>query len=143
MLPRRLEYLFIADFKDGTRYRQNQNDCSVVHPLTRSAFYDVAQRLADVRVFTLTNGVREHQVFLEDGHFKTDGRVIVHHYGELTNYRLVYFRRMQVLMESGCAERPIVKAYFIGWQANDLAGKNYKMCIEIQPGSIPVEVRGL
>ncbi len=130
MHPTCFIYHFIARFFDGSIYQQNWSDSSVVHPLTRSAFWDVAQRLTQVRSFTLTNGIREHTVFLNDGHFKTDGREIVSPHGQLTNYRLIYFRRVQQSIESGNLTARVA-FYFIGWQANDVNGKKYQMMLEI------------
>ena len=129
----RLSYLFEARFKDGTTYFQPPTDVSVEHPLTRSAFYDVVQRLSEVDVFTLRGCGRVHSVHLIDGHFVTDDQILHSPHGQLTNYRLIYFRRMQVVSVGGQHKRPEVIAYFIGWQANDERGKNYQMMLEI-PG---------
>lgn len=132
MLPRKLDYLFVAEFKDGSRYFQDRYDRSIEHPLSKSAFYDVSQHLADVSTFTLTDGNRKHTVFLSDGHFQTDGTIITSPYGELTNYRLIYFRRVQQVTSRDGVSSDIV-GYFIGWQANDASGKNYQMMLEIPP----------
>jgi hypothetical protein len=137
MLPPILDYLFIARFKDGTAIHQTRYDVSTLEPLTRSAFYDVLQRLPEVESFTLTKGPREHTVYLKDGHFNSDGRILLNPHGELTNFRLVYFRRVQQDTTGAHRERPEVKLYFMGWQANDASGKNYQMMLEIDP------VRGL
>jgi hypothetical protein len=147
MLPAKLDYLFVADFKDGSRYFQTPADASVVHPLTKSAFWDVLQRLDEVKQFTLTDRHRqhEHSVFLDDGHFTTDGRIIAPDpgVGPLHNFRLIYFRRCQQRTEGGFHCRPEIVAYFIGWQANDPAGKNFKMMLQIKPlgSSEPITIQ--
>lgn len=141
MLPQKLDFLFVADFFDGSRYFQNPNDASVRHPLTRSAFYDVAQRLDQVKVFTLIDRHRQHEhaVFLEDGHFKSDGHLFLPDpkVGEMFNFRLIYFRRCQVPQVMGARgvdfEPHKVVGYFIGWQANDAAGRNHKLVLRIPP----------
>ena len=133
MLSPKLDYLFTARFRDGTVIHQTPQDVSALEPLTRSAFYDVAQRLADVVSFTLTDGKHEHTVFLADGHFKTDGRIIPCPRSDLINFRLIYFRQMQQAITGTFKHRPEVKLYVIGWQANDATGKNYQMHLEIEP----------
>lgn len=133
MLPAKLTYLFVADFKDGSRYFQNESDTSMSHPLTKSGFWDVLQRLDQVTKFTLTDSVHEHSVFLDDGHFKTDGEILVSPHKELTNYRLIYYRRCQQIVSNGLLERPKIVAYFLGWQANDFQGKNFQMLLRVPP----------
>ena len=140
MTPSRLDYLFVSDFKDGSRYFQTPADASVVHPLTRSAFFDVCQRLEDVKQFTLVDrhNQHEHTVFLEDGHFKTDGRIIPCPRSDLINFRLIYVRRCQIPQGMNVYEVDHeynrVVAYFIGWQANQIrTGQNFQMLLEIPP----------
>ena len=134
MLPPKLDYLFVADFADGSRYFQHPNDASITHPLTRSAFYDVLER-DGLKQFTLVDRHCQHQhtVFLDDGHFKTDGKILPCPRNDLTNFRLIYFRRVQHNQENGFHVRPDVVGYFMGWQANDATGKNYQMVLEIKP----------
>ena len=146
MLPPKFDYLFVADFKDGSRYFQTQADASVVHPLTKSAFWDVLQRIEEVKKFTLIDrhNQHEHTVFLDDGHFKTDGKILVCPRNGLTNFRLIYFRRAQQSHEQEIRSfhpKPYYVGYFIGWQANLFSDMqlpenkrtNYKMILEIPP----------
>jgi hypothetical protein len=134
-LPAPLDYLFTAELADGTRLHQDRHDRSREHPLTRSAFYDVLQRVAEVRRFALRSrdGRHLHLVDLTDGHFETDGQVICSPYGELTNYRVIYFRRCQQIMEGCTLIPPRIVGYFLGWQANDGLGRNQQMTLEIPP----------
>lgn len=145
MLPHELEYLFTARFRDGTLIHQTPADCSATEPLTRSAFYDVAQRIAEVESFTLNNGRSRHTVFLADGHFETwhHGRqkVLTNPHGELTNFRLIYFRRVHAGVTAGGKALPgMIVLYVIGWQANDEHGKNFQMHLEIKPDGLGAPV---
>ena len=49
------------------------------------------------------------------------------------NIRLIYFRRMQqTIVFSGPKKiNPTLKAYFLGYQWNDEAGKNHKVLLQI------------
>ena len=133
MLPAKLDYLFTAQLSDGSVIVQDRHDRSVTEPLTQSTFYDVRQRIAHVRRFFITSlDTRHlHLVDLTDGHFETDGTILTSPYGELTNYRVVYFRRCQQILEGGTLLPPRITSYFIGWQANDSTGKNFQMSLEV------------
>lgn len=135
MLPSRFDYLFIARFRNGDECRQTQADASLAHPLTRSAFWDVLQRHADVETFTLVDrhAQHEHTVFLADGHFKTDGEIIPCPRPDLRDFRVLYFRRCQQVWEGGILSYPRIVAYFIGWQANDADGNGFEMSLQIPP----------
>lgn len=127
-----LKYLFEARFVDGHVIYQPSTDASIIHPLSRSSFWDVQNYgKSDLVTFTLRGFGREHTVDLRDGHFTTDGMIISSPYGKLTNYRVIYFRRVQVVSEGGMHKRPEIVAYFLGWQANDYRGQNKQMVLEI------------
>src|ERR1044071_2818634 len=92
-----LSYLFTAVFRDGSCVAQTPEDVSAIDP-TRSAFYDVAQRLDDVLLFAVKNASHLYEVELGTGNSTIDG--IEFHAGDPsvqlptdTKYRLVYFRR--------------------------------------------------
>lgn len=141
MLPARLDYLFTARFKDGSVIHQTRHDVSQVEPLTRSAFWDVLQRLPELASFTLASATQAHTVFLADGRFNSDGRIITSPHGELTNFRLIYFRRVQQSVSGDFKHRPEVMFYFLGWQANDARGKNFQMIIRLSPpGTGPSQI---
>jgi len=135
MLPAPFDYYFTAELRNGSRIHQDRFDRSKTEPLTRTAFWDVQQRISEVRRFNLISRDKRHLHFVDllDGHFETDGQVIVSPYGELTNYRPIYFRRCQQVWEGGVLSYPRIAAYFIGWQANDETGKNFQMSLEIPP----------
>lgn len=145
----RLKYLFEAHLKDGSIIRQTPEDISTAEPLTRSAFYDVVQRLDQVRVFGLYSDEHTYTVSLEDGHFEIDGvpfsaqpvtSPIINAGGK---FKLVYFRDHQqdlVVTASVGADGKIVEStspgphwhqYRIGWEYTDPNGSVYVQTIVI------------
>lgn len=76
----KLNYLFEADFADGTTYHQGADDESINHPPDAegngpSAFRDVQDRMDEVKRFHLVHtetGTR-YTVDLTDGHFEVNG----------------------------------------------------------------------
>lgn len=133
MLPAKLDYLFTARFKDGSVYRQTLADRSVENPLTRSAYYDVEQRIGEVEEFTLRDRTHEHSVNLVNGHFKTDGQEVVAALDGLRDFELKYWRRVQQVLEGNFHQKTEIVGYFIGWVAKDEKGKSWKMIMEIKP----------
>jgi hypothetical protein len=108
---------------DGTVIQQTPEDVSKVDP-TKSAYYDVCQRLSDVVVFGFFNDDHSYLVDLRDGHFEVDGTVInVHTEEDLElmpdqKFELVYFRRHVHVTAVG-GEIPVelshTVAYHLGW----------------------------
>ncbi len=149
MLPARLTYLFTARFTDGTVYNQTPLDTSRDQPLTRSAFWDVQEAIRlgkKLKSFSVTNGTHTVEVFYDTGRFRIDGEdVFQPAWRNLTNFRVVYFRRVQqkiTMTGKGRGrqkrmvskqERPEVVAHVIGWQANDWKGNNYEEVFTIDP----------
>ncbi|HEY1037171.1 MAG TPA: hypothetical protein VGE62_01155 [Candidatus Paceibacterota bacterium] len=139
-----LKYLFSVVFKDGTEYHQNQDDKSAIDPEKRSAFFDVAQRLEDVKSFTLNGEGRSYCVNLEDGGFSVNGNTIYLHEEQiLAPARLIYWRKhtkqFQQFIDAETGEgmsKPeeigSTLVYQIGWQSTDKDGKNYQHTINIQ-----------
>lgn len=144
-----LRYVFEAHLKDGTIIRQTEQDQSTAEPLTRSAFYDVAQRLDEVRMFGFFNHDHTYIVSLEDGHFEIDG---VPFYAQPTikpcmneggKFKLVYFRDHQqdiVIAAVVGADGEITEThtpgpdrhqYRMGWEYTDPNGKVYEQTIVI------------
>lgn len=143
-----LKYLFEAQMKDGSIIQQTHDDISAVDPL-RSAYYDVAQRLDDVKLFGLYNDDHTYVVSLEDGHFEIDGvpfsaqpvtRPCINEGGQ---FRLVYFRDHQqefVISAIVGDGRQIIDThdigphyhqYRMGWQYTDPNGSVYEQTIVI------------
>jgi hypothetical protein len=143
--PMELKYLFECLFEDGTTIIQTPEDVSVIDP-ARSSFYDVAQRLDQVRAFALySHEGREVFVDLETGEFRVNGVVFRVDTGdELTERmrdgetvcecrrtprRLIYARRHTHAMTTG-QEASHSVVYRVGWQAT-VDGKNVQQVIEI------------
>jgi len=144
----RLQYLFEAHLKDGTVIRQDDRDCSTLDP-TKSAYYDVAQRMDEVRVFGLYNDEHTYSVSLEDGHFEIDGvpfsaqPVTMPCINEGGKFTLVYFRDHQqdlvvsaIVGEDGQVTQSAKPGehrhqYRLGWVYDDPNGKTYSQTIVI------------
>jgi len=144
-----LRYLFEAHLKDGTVIRQTPEDVSTAEPLTRSAFYDVAQRIDEVRVFGLYNDKHTYIVSLEDGHFEIDGvpfsaqPVTSPCIAEGGKFKLLYFRDHQQeihvsakVEEDGSVTETRTAGehyhqYRMGWEYTDPRGRVYHQTIVI------------
>lgn len=136
-----LRYLFEARMKDGTVIRQTLEDVSTVEPLTRSAFYDVAQRLDDVVLFGLFNDKNSYVVDLRDGHFEINGvpfsaqPVTTPVINDGGKFKLVYFRdHQQELVMSAEGNSKLGThhhQYRMGWEYTDPNGRIYQQTIVI------------
>lgn len=124
-----LSFLFTCRFKNGDIIQQTQADVSAVDA-SRSAFYDVLQRIDDVELFTLTNGQHTYQVDLRTGLFEVNGVPFSLHPDEVpesAKLRLIYFHRHQHLSVGGTLGGHTTQ-YYIGWQTT-INGKNYQRTI--------------
>jgi hypothetical protein len=77
-MPEKLKYLFVADYKDGSRFTQNDGDVSSVDPL-RSSFYDVLNGhgcppISEMARFSLSGDGHTYSVSLVDGTYTDDLR---------------------------------------------------------------------
>lgn len=129
-----LKYLFSVKYKDGSEYRQTQEDKSVKEPDTRSCYYDVVQD--QVASFSLEGEGHCYLVSLVDGHFEVDGVPFRMHELPLKDYRLVFWRTHthsfnQRLDTGGIKEVNHEMVYRFGWQANDEKGNNIQEIMEI------------
>lgn len=143
-----LKYLFEAHLKDGTIIRQTPSDISTLDS-SRSAYYDVVQRLDEVRTFGLYNDNNVFTVSLEDGHFEVNGtpfsaqpttQPIINEGGK---FKLVYFRDHQqefVLSATVGDDGQIIESrslgphyhqYRMGWEYYDPSGQVYQQTIVI------------
>lgn len=117
-----LKYLFTVVYKDGSVFNQTDADVSAVDPL-KSAFFDV--KLDEVSVFILSDGNNDYSVCLKDGSFIVNDKKFLMHDGEITDYRLVFFRRhLQSFNRADGAELGHEVSYHFGWQGLDVNGKN-------------------
>lgn len=139
-----MKYLFECHFNDGTVLQQTEADVSTVDS-TRSAFYDVMQRSADIIVFGIYNDQNTYAVDLRDGSFLVNGakfsvpaKVVVATLVTATDcdpkaelqsldfeaqpdqkYELVYFRRHSHVTVMGASDVPEELShrveYHLGW----------------------------
>ena len=124
-----LKYLFNVLYKDGTVYSQNVDDISVTDP-KRSCFYDV--RVEDVMVFELIGENKSVAVDLREGVFEVNGvEFLAHEDSDLTNFRLIFFRKHRHHFNVALEEKKHEIWYRIGWQANDKDGKNVQRVLVI------------
>jgi hypothetical protein len=118
-----LPYLFECHLNDGTLIQQTPEDVSTIDP-SRSTYYDVMQRKADVQIFGIFNDEHTYVVDLRDGHFEIDGAPFNvlsgdPEFAEDQKFELVYFRRRRQTMVLGAVciageEEPI--EFFLGWK---------------------------
>lgn len=131
-----MDYLFKAYYNDGSSYTQNIEDKSILEPEKRSCFFDVDQ--SKLIRFDLFNNDSIYSVNLLNGiisaNIKGSLIDIVIPENKLSNFRIIYFRRKQLIMNplspSERSEPKIIK-YILGWQANDENNKNIQQIVEI------------
>lgn len=127
-----LKYLFIATLKDGTSIAQTHDDVSITNP-SKSAFYDIIDK--DVEKFYLLDAEgNNYGVDLSDGAFYINGaKIFIHDRNEeiLSNFRLIYFRRVKKDFNINYEEIDTQITYLLGWQCNNSEGKNVKRIMEI------------
>ena len=135
-----MKYLFKAEFTDGTSYTQNHEDIPLAGFGHGSCFSDINERVKDGKV-TKFSLIGEHiwSVDLTDGHFEVDG-IPFNVNAEivpklLTNYRLIYFRRVQqhanILQGETVSTSSEIVGFRFGWQANTPDGSNVQQIVEI------------
>jgi hypothetical protein len=128
-----LKYLFSCEYKDGTTYHQNSEDVSIQDP-TRSSFFDV--KLDELKIFQLVNQINNDLITVDliDGHFQVNDISFKLHddQDKLTNeFRLIFFRRHKHKFNLDREELSHNITYRIGWQCNDVDGKNIQRVMEI------------
>lgn len=117
------KYLFKCLLNSGEIITQNETDQSTTTP-NKNTFWDVLQRLNEVRAFGLYNQENgdEWLVSIEDGHFEHNMQpFLVGDEGELANRRLIYFKRN--IMNALNGEK-LNEVFFIGYQGNRADGSN-------------------
>lgn len=144
---KQLEYLFVCHFHDKSCIRQTQNDRSIIDP-SRSAFFDVSQRIAEVSRFQLCNGKMSYTVKPNSGEFIVNGATLfvddssAGYFPTVTTgsppviqRELVYFRRV-LKITSAEGEMITTNNYHLGWRyLNCETPKEY---IIIIPGSMAI-----
>jgi len=121
------KYLFKALFKSGEILEQSPDDQSATTK-GKNCFYDVLQRLNEVRAFALYNQEtgEEWLTDLEDGHFEHNQSPFFIHDEELTNKRLIFFKRNSFNALNG---QPLSVTYHLGFQSNKMDGSNVQKVI--------------
>lgn len=115
-----MKYLFEAHLKDKTIISQTGEDLSKVDP-SRSAYFDVVQRLSEVELFGLYNATDTYVVDLRTGEFEyNDKPYLVHALNPTNNSNnmtreLVYFRRVKVTKTPGIVEDAVSTEFHVGW----------------------------
>lgn len=127
-----LRYLFTAVLKDGTSIKQTIQDVSFLQE-GKSAFFDVMQRMGDVKAFLLESveGLTKAAVSLEDGHFELNGDsfFVGEEPSDQVQFRLIYFKRNFRRFDIGMTNQTShVVHYYIGWQAT-VKGENIQRTI--------------
>ena len=122
-----LKFLFEVEYKDGTSFKQNEEDVSFVDP-KRSAFFDV--KMDDVKRFIL-RGENVFCVDLTDGHFEVNDVSFKLHEEELNDFRLIFWRQHTHTLNTKYVEKAHEIVYKIGWQTNGKDGKNIQRIMEI------------
>lgn len=131
-----MEYLFTAYYNDGTYYKQNKEDKSILEPDKRSCFYDIDH--SKLIGFELSNGNNVYYVDLITGEItctiESNETILKNKDTKLTNYRIIYYRGTEVAMNYifGDGRKTRIVNYTIGWQAIDENGKNVQHKIEIK-----------
>lgn len=124
-----MKYLFKCLFNNGEKLEQTQEDKSQTTE-NKNAFYDVLQRLNEVRAFALYSQEtkQEYLVDISDGHFEVNSGKFFLHNEYLTNLRLIFFKRNTIDMSTG---RPYPQQYILGFQGNDINGNNKQYTITL------------
>lgn len=152
-----LDYLFAAEFLDGSRLEQTPEDVSASHP-TKSAFYDLCQHneyggvltdehgLAlvrdDIAFFGITNGEHFYVVDLRDGHFELDHMPFFPQptaYPDIPpggRFSLLYFRDHQqdiIMAPDGSQTLGAHRmAYRLGWEYSLPDGRKWQQTIIVR-----------
>ena len=136
-----LKYLFRCQFNDGEVFNQTQEDKSKLIE-GKSAFTDVLKKQEvegkKIKLFFLDSANDSYAVNLDDGSFTVNGRTFFMHEQtvdkskKLTNFRLIYFRRVQQSINLTTDKQTSNIIYLIGWQANYPDGTNCKQIMYIR-----------
>ena len=135
-----LKYLFRCQFNDGETFIQTQADVSK-HIEGKSAFTDVLKKVEDgnqIKYFSLNSRDDTYLVDLDNGCFAVNGIPFFMHEQtvdkskKLTNFRLIYFRRVAQSINLTTDKQTSNIIYLMGWQANYPDGSNHKQIMYIK-----------
>lgn len=122
-----LNFLWVAQFKDGTSIAQDEDR-------VERLFKDVLDKFDELSQFILFNQKNPSQYFLvnlEKGYITQNSEVIPNNVIEKKNIRLIYFRRNIVTMNSNLQEVSRKIIYFLGFQYLNIKGENEKVILQI------------
>lgn len=144
---KKLKYLWIAKFEDGTLFKQNPEDKSMMEE-GRNCYFDLLQLIKDgqsLRSFSLKSDDDLVTVDLKTGLFYVNGLALLLESDKLPSYpgkfNLIWYNQVSVdtKVDYDTKTKEILKAsgvkneyreYFIGWQCN-INGKNYQQKIAV------------
>lgn len=115
--------IWTATFKDGSV--EFSNDL---------IYHKLKDRLDDLAMITVAVGINRYNLLWQEGTFVVNGMIFsLHDKTQLTDIRPITFRRESVPfnMIQGPGNKPIVGAYGLGFQGNDVNGNNVKCHILI------------
>ena len=126
----KLKYLFTAEYKDGTIYKQNPEDVSISDK-KRSCFFDVKQE--ELRKFSLCGQGNIFSVNLEDGHFEINNvPFFLEEHIEGREYRIIFWREHTHTLNPATREETHKIVYLLGWQTNGENGRNIQRILRIE-----------
>lgn len=133
-----LKYLFTAEFKDGTWYRQSSDDSPRIAD-HGSSFTDITSRLDDISSFNLTSVADPSQfvaVDLRNSSFVVNGlRFTAQDPSRMPPtgavFHLVYFRQVTRSLNTLIKEEAVQVVYHIGWQTT-VDGEEYRQTIALE-----------
>ena len=141
-----LEYLFIAQFNDGSIIEQNPQDLSTIDP-TRNCYYDVLQEVVKgkvIRKFSLSGRDNIISVDLKTGLFLVNGITFLLESEKLPQvpekFNLIWYHQVSqsqnITFDEASGEvssrenLPERREYFIGWHCR-INGRDYKQKIAV------------
>lgn len=151
MLKYQLQYLFEAEYKDGTIYRQNPQDHSVKFPPIqdehgewqgKSCFTDVTEDAQNhkIKKFSIIGKGNTITVNLENGLFEINGLPVLLEEEKLPmlpeHFELIYYRQVSVSQNITYGDVTVLEdggifvEYFIGWKCN-IGGREYKQKLAV------------
>ena len=122
-----MKYLFGCEY-DNEIYYQTENDKSLKNS-EKSSFYDVVDK--EIRRFWLDGNGHNYLVDLRDGHFEIDGVPFKMHEEELSDFRIIYYRK-HTRQFCGTDEINHEIEFCVGWQTNNENGENIKQILTIK-----------
>ena len=119
MKTERLKYLFEVVYTDGSEYKQNPEDESVLHPL-RSSFYDVD--IDNVKIFTLRSPSNEfYSVRFPSGEFQMNSDKWINQCNlgtSTTTKKLVYYRQVTIDFNDSQNQHKQNIVFYLGWSTH-------------------------